>query len=134
MASITATRTNTVGSLYLSTLLSSPQLPDFLFLNSKRLTASYRILAECIHRWKFDFVNPTHGLFLFVRLAPDVVTVDEEKSYFDGLIAAGLKVSPGQLYKGVKGEFGWARIRFSFAEEVMKRAVARFNRIHERRR
>lgn len=113
MASITATRTNTVGSLYLSTLLSSPQLPDLLFLNSKRLTASYRILAECLRRWKFDFVNPTHGLFLFVKLTPDVVTVDEEKSYFD----VDCSWAEGQSRPAVQGRerrvwLGWNTIFF----------------------
>ncbi|UPX15483.1 uncharacterized protein EKO05_0005929 [Ascochyta rabiei] len=134
VAFLTATHTNTIASLYLSRLLSLPQLSSLLTLNSERLTTSYRLLAECLRNLKIHFVEPTHGLFLFAKLTNDLSTLEEEKSYFDRLTAAGLKVSPGRLYRGVDGEFGWARIRFCIAEDVMTKTIASFGQIWERER
>lgn len=134
MVLLTTTYTNTISSMFLSVLLSLPQLPTLLLLNSEWLTASYQILADCLHKWNIEFVQPTHGLFVFARLAKNIRTAGQERSYFDELLKAGLKVSPGRSYRGKEGKFGWARIRFSVADEVMREAAAKLDAILEKQR
>ena len=68
------------------------------------------------------------------RLAKDFLTMEQEQSHFAKLLQAGLKVSPGHSYRGKEGEFGWARIRYSLGEAMMKDAVAKLDAFHEQRR
>lgn len=79
-------------------------------------------------------MEPTHGLFVFARLATDLRTMEQEKLYFTQLLQAGLKVSHGQSYQGKEGEFGWARIRFSLSEGMMRNAVARLDAIFDQQK
>lgn len=134
MALLTATHASTVSTLYLSSLLSSSHLPTLFALNSERLTASYHILADCLKEWNVEFVEPTHGLFVFARLAKDLRTVEQEQSRFAQLLQAGVKVSPGHSYRGKEGEFGWARIRYSLEEAMMRDAVAKLDAFLGQRR
>ena len=131
MEQLTATHTSTISTLCLSSLLSSPKLPTLLALNSERLTASYQILANCLQKWDIKFVEPTHGLFVFARLAKDLGTTEYESHYFAQLLEAGFKVSPGHRYRGKEGELGWARIRFSLTEAMMRDAVAKLDAFFE---
>ncbi|KAL1641562.1 hypothetical protein SLS61_010077 [Didymella pomorum] len=134
MALLTATHASTVSTLYLSSLLSSSHLPTLFALNSERLTASYHILADCLKEWNVEFVEPTHGLFVFARLAKDLRTVEQEQSRFAQLLQAGVKVSPGHSYRGKEGEFGWARIRYSLEEAMMRDAAAKLDAFLGQRR
>ncbi|OAL53974.1 PLP-dependent transferase [Pyrenochaeta sp. DS3sAY3a] len=72
-----------------------------------------------------DFVTPTHGLFLFAKLAKGIKTAQEEKNFFDLLALQGVLVGHGRFYKGVEGDFGWARIRFSVSVDIMNAALER---------
>lgn len=94
-------------------------------LNSERLTASYRLLAEFLRTWGIDFVTPTHGLFLFAKLAKSATSADDEKRFYDQLTLHGLRVAPGRFQNGVEGDYGWARIRFSVSTDVMRDALKR---------
>ncbi|KAF3044289.1 hypothetical protein E8E12_004288 [Didymella heteroderae] len=131
MALLTTAHANTISTLYFSSLLSSSYLPTLLALNSERLTASYRVLADWLHKRSIEFVQPTHGLFVFARLAKDLRTMEQDTSYFAQLPQTGLKVSPGHSYQGKEGELGWARIRFSIGEELMRKVVAKLDAIFE---
>lgn len=106
MALLMTTYTNTVASLYISRLLCSPKLPALLTVNSERLTASYRHLPICLRKWKLDFMKPTHGLFAFARLDTSARDVQTARLFLDQLLGAGLKTSPGRLYRSKEGEFG----------------------------
>jgi DNA-binding transcriptional MocR family regulator len=130
---LTTSHTNNLASLYLSSLLAWSQLPTLLQLNSERLTASYRILAEVLRKWQIEFITPTHGLFLFAKLAKYVKTADEEKRFYDSLAVSGVKVGQGRFYDGAKGDFGWARIRFSLPAKEMERAVERIEAFFSQR-
>lgn len=79
-------------------------------------------------------MEPTHGLFVFARLTKDLRTMEQEHSYFEQLLQAGLKVSLGRSYRGKESELGWARIRFSLTEENMRDAVAKLEAIFEGQR
>jgi hypothetical protein len=132
MAMLTAQHTNNIASLYLSSLLTWSQLPTLLALNSERLTASYYILAQALQQRQIDFVRPTDGIFLFARLGMKVKSVVEEKAFFNRLAVQGVRISPGRLYNGVEWEYGWARVRFSVAVEVMEEALRRIDAFLEK--
>ncbi|KAF2015415.1 PLP-dependent transferase [Aaosphaeria arxii CBS 175.79] len=125
MSLLTAHHTNSIASLFLTSLLTWHQLPTLISLNSERLTASYRILAAALENWGVAFVAPTHGILLFARLGMNVKSAVEERAYFNRLAVMGVRVGAGRFYNGVEGEFGWARVRFSVPVEVMRRAVER---------
>lgn len=125
VALLTKNHTNSVASLYLSSLLNWSQLPTLLTLNSERLTASYNLLASSLRAWKIDFVTPTHGLFLFAKLAKKAKNASEEKTFYDKLALQGVNVAQGRFFRGVEGDFGWARMRFSVERNVMETALLR---------
>lgn len=118
-----------MASTYLTALLTWQQLPTLLKLNSERLTVSYSVLAEALKRWNVDFVTPTHGLFLFAKLARGVRSADEEKCFFDQLAAAGVLVGHACLIKSVAGDLGWYRIRFSISVDMLNVALGRMEKV-----
>jgi hypothetical protein len=64
-------------------------------------------------------------LFLFAKLAK-ARNGAEEKAVFERLEReGGVRVGHGRFYKGVEGQFGWARIRFSVTTHVMRDALER---------
>jgi len=127
MALLTANHTNNIASLYLSSLLNWPQLPTLIALNSERLTASYRLLAEALKSWTVEFIVPTEGIFLFAKLAKYAKTIEDEKDFYNRLALHGVRVGPGRYYKGVDKEFGWSRIRFSVPIKAMELALERLS-------
>ncbi len=123
---LTCTHPSSISTLYLSSLLTWSQLPTLLALNSERLTASYNILATFLRRHDIDYVVPTHGLFLFARLAKKVGTAREEEAFFHELERrCGVKVAAGRAFKGVDKDAGWARVRFSVSVVDMEEAVGK---------
>lgn len=126
---LTTSHVNTIASLYLSSLLTWSQLPTLLKLNSERLTTSYRLLADALRKWNIDFVTPTHGLFLFVKLAKHARNASSEREVFDELAVSGVRVGEGSGFKGVEGEFGWARVRFAVDVETMLKALERMEKV-----
>lgn len=57
--------------------------------------------------------------------------MEQENSYFEQLLRAGLRISPSRSYRGKKGDFGWTRMRFSLTEEKIRDAVAKLEVIFE---
>lgn len=127
MAMLTASHTNNLGSLYLSSLLSWSQLPTLLALNTERLTESCRLLTDALRQWNIEFVTPTHGIFLFTKLGRNIKSLVEEKAFYNRLAVQGVRISPGRFYNGVELEYGWARIRFSVSVEVMQTVLERIS-------
>lgn len=125
MAILTTQHTNNVAALYLSNLLTWSQLPTLLALNSSRLTASYRLLANVLEQLDVKYIVPTDGVFVFAQLAKHAQSVEEEKDFYDKLERHGVRVSTGSIYKGVDKEFGWARITFSLPVKVLEAALER---------
>jgi DNA-binding transcriptional MocR family regulator len=84
------------------------------------------MLAHFLTQRNIEFIAPSHGLFLFARLAKQARNSAEEKKVFDRLAGnGGVLVGHGRFYKGVEGQFGWARIRFSVHVDVMQDALER---------
>jgi len=118
-----------MASTYLTTLLTWSQLPTLLKLNSDRLTTSCQLLTNLLAKWKIDFIAPSHGLFVFARLAKSAKSAADEEKFYDKLAMAGVRVGEGKLYKGVEGEYGWARIRFSLPVDVLQTAIGRIEAV-----
>ncbi|KAK7179888.1 PLP-dependent transferase [Paraphaeosphaeria sporulosa] len=116
---------NTLASLYLSHLLTWPQLPTLIALNSERLTASYRLLATALQQLDVSFVTPTDGIFVFAKLAKHAQNIEDEQDFFHRLALQGILLGPGNVYKGVERDFGWTRVRFSIPVKVMEVALER---------
>ncbi|KAF2634811.1 PLP-dependent transferase [Massarina eburnea CBS 473.64] len=127
MSLLTTSHVNNVASLYLSSLLTWSQLPTLIALDSERLSASYRLLATTLQQWRIDFITPTHGIFVFAKVARNAKTVEDEIEFYDRLAVHGLRVGPGRLYRGVERDFGWARIRFSVSQGVMEEALGKLS-------
>lgn len=122
---LTAHHTNNIASLYLSSLLTWTQLSTLLALNSERLTASYRLLADTLTQLGVEFITPTDGIFIFAKLAKYAQSAEDEADFYGRLTEHGVRIQPGSIYKGVDKEFGWARIRFSTSLKVMEAALER---------
>ncbi|KAL5118874.1 hypothetical protein ACEQ8H_003197 [Pleosporales sp. CAS-2024a] len=129
LSHLTTNHATALSTTYLAHLLVWPQLPTLLHLNTERLSSSYRLLASALTKWNVPFVAPSHGLFLFARLARHARCAAQEKAFYDGLARAGVRVGQGPLYKGVEGEFGWARICFAVEVSVLQGALARVERV-----
>ena len=125
MAMLTTQHTNNVSALYLSSLLQWAKLPTLLALNSSRLTASCRLLTDVLEQLDVKFVTPTHGVFVFAKLAKHASCIEEEKDFYSRLEQHGVRLSPGSIYKGVDKEFGWTRIRFSVPAKKLEVALER---------
>lgn len=123
---LTSTHPLSLSTVYLSSLLTSSRLPDLRTLNNNRLTSSYFALADILRRHDIEFVVPTHGPFLFAKLAKKARTVEEENAFWRELEGrGGIKVAPGRVFNGVEKDGGWARVRFSIKEEVMQEVVGK---------
>jgi DNA-binding transcriptional MocR family regulator len=85
-----------------------------------------------LRKWNVEFVTPSHGLFLFAKLAKGVRSAEEEKRFFDGLAVKGVKVAQGTWFRGVDGEFGWARVGFAVASRELDVAIRRLGEVLER--
>ena len=123
MALLTTFHTSNIASLYLTSLLTWAQLPTLIALNSERLSDSYRLLATTLRSYSIEFIVPTHGIFLFAKLARNAKNAKDETAFFDRLAIHGILVGPGQFYKGVETEFGWARIRYSLPVPKMQKVL-----------
>ncbi|KAF2853187.1 PLP-dependent transferase [Plenodomus tracheiphilus IPT5] len=122
---LTMHHTNSVAISYITSLLTWSQLPTLLDLNTERLTASCRLLTEALCSWDIDIVTPTHGIFLFAKLAKNAKSATDEKRFYNRLAVHGVRVAQGRFHKGVEGDYGWARIRFSVSPAVMRDALKR---------
>ncbi|KAF2112763.1 pyridoxal phosphate-dependent transferase [Lophiotrema nucula] len=124
---LTTGHVNSISALYISSLLTWSQLPTLLALNSERLTDSYLLLVDALRQWDVKFVEPTHGILLFAKLAKNARTAEEEQDFFDRLAVHGVRVGPGRLYNGVELDYGWARIQFSVSLNTMRMAIAQIS-------
>ncbi|KAF1970817.1 PLP-dependent transferase [Bimuria novae-zelandiae CBS 107.79] len=125
MSMVTWGHANNLACLYLSNLLTWTKLGTLLTLNSSRLTASYRLLANVLQQLDVKFITPTDGIFLFAKLAKHAQSIEDEQEFYARLAQQGVRTSPGTLYKGVDKEFGWTRIRFSIPVKTMEVALER---------
>ncbi|KAH3904619.1 hypothetical protein HBI56_214050 [Parastagonospora nodorum] len=125
MSLLTKYHVSVMVSTYVTTLLTWSQLPTLLKLNSDRLTTSCQLLTNSLAKWNIEFITPSHGVFVFAKLAKCAKSAADEEKFYDKLAKAGVRVGEGRLYKGVEGEYGWARICFSLPVDVLQTALGR---------
>ncbi|KAL4865151.1 pyridoxal phosphate-dependent transferase [Aspergillus spectabilis] len=120
---------SSLTSIAATTLLNSPGLPSLMQRNSARLGASYRLLTAGLTRLCITYIAATHGLFVFVQLAPGCGSAREETAAVEWLAQRGLAVAQGQRFMGAAGAgagipvWGWVRITFSTSAERIARAL-----------
>lgn len=119
---------STLSNTYLTAILQSPALPDLLETNLKRLANKYSILTDALTSLQFDFLPANAGLFVFVKVAKNAQTWEEEADIIRRFAECGVKVSPGREYVGEDGEKGWARIGFSVPETMLREAISRMKK------
>jgi gliotoxin/aspirochlorine biosynthesis aminotransferase len=117
MSSLTAIST--------TALLSSPQLPGLLELNSTRLSEAYATMTMFLRRHNIEYIPVSYGLFVFARIAPNADTWEDEVTAIDACKEAGVVVSSGKGYHVVEKEKGWARLTFAIKRDLLDEALRR---------
>ena len=109
-------------SIYVRSLLGSPSLPDLVLLNRQRLAAANERLEQVLNRCGIEFIEPSAGLYVFARIAPNASSWEEEAEAVTILRKAGVQVNPGKTFSA---EPGWARITFALPDGALTEALTR---------
>jgi hypothetical protein len=125
------TQTSTLSSIFVASLLSSPKLPDLLATNSRRLGEAYATITTMLRKHGLRYIPSYAGLYLYVRIAPNEATWEEESRVVQKLKDAGVLVSAGRGYHGPENEKGWARIGFAIPKEELWKATKIMDRVFE---
>lgn len=122
------TTTSTLSSIFVSALLTSPEIPKLLALNSDRLTEAYRSLTAMLRKHNIHYLPAYAGLYVFAKIAPDAGSWDDESKAVQKFKEAGVLVSSGKGYHGPESEKGWARIGFATEKPKLVEALRRIDR------
>jgi DNA-binding transcriptional MocR family regulator len=114
---------SSLSSLITKSLLTSPQLPQLVDSNSRRLGRLYEILTSCLRTHGLEYFPASAGLFVFARLAPDVTSWEEEADMVRRLREAGVIVGPGRVYYTAEGDKGWVRLTFALPEDRLRQGL-----------
>lgn len=120
--------TSSLSAVFVTSLLTSVQLPALIALNSKRLSESYRILVGFLQKREIEFIPANAGLFVFARLAKGCRSWEEEAMIGERLKENGVLVSPGRTYHGLEEEKGWMRITLAVPEDTLREGLERVQR------
>ena len=121
------TTTSTLSSIFVSTLLNSPEVPKLLALNSDRLAQAYLSVTTVLKKHKIFYIPAYAGLYLFAKIAPNAKRWEDESSKIQTLKEAGVLVSPGKTFHGPDNEKGWARICFGIEKSKLEEALRRLD-------
>ncbi|KAI0886469.1 1-aminocyclopropane-1-carboxylate synthase [Annulohypoxylon maeteangense] len=119
------TMVSALSAVFVTRLLTAPELPSLIKMNSNRLGRAYGVLTGFFREFGVAYVPCNAGLYLFARLAGEVKTWEEEESVVERLKGAGVLVSAGKAYHGPEGEKGWMRVGFAVPEEELREAMRR---------
>lgn len=128
MSLTSSLHTSSLSAVFVTSLLTSVELPALIALNSKRLSESYRILVEFLQKREIEFIPAHAGLFVFARLAKGCRCWEEEAMIVERLKENGVLVSPGRTYHGLEEEKGWIRITFAVPEDTLREGLERVQR------
>lgn len=121
------TTISTLSSIFVSALLTSPEMPKLLAWNSDRLAEAYRSLTAVLRKYDIPYLPAYAGLYLFAKIAPDADNWDDESRAVQKFKNAGVLVSSGRGYHGPENEKGWARIGFAIEKPKLKEAIRRID-------
>ena len=60
-----------LSSIYMTAVLTSPQLPTLIELNKEGLRSSYELLTTKLKEWNVEYIPVKAGIMIFVRIAKD---------------------------------------------------------------
>lgn len=123
VALASSTQVSSLSSVFVTALLTSPELPRLVALNTKRLAESYQIVAGVLRQWNVEFIPASAGLFVFAKLAKGIKTWEEEETVMERLKESGVLVGSGRAFHVVEGEKGWMRVTFALPEEVLREGL-----------
>jgi aspartate/methionine/tyrosine aminotransferase len=118
-----------LSSIYVNAILTSPELPNLISLNKSRLKSAYEYLTTRLDEWGIEYIPVKTGMLIFVRIAKDAQTFEEEAAVVGKLKESGVLVQPGKMWGGIDGEKGWVRFSFAVKEEVMRDALERMGKV-----
>lgn len=125
------TMTSALSAIFVTRLLTSPELPALIRTSSERLGAAYATLTAFFVENGVRYVPCNAGLYVFARLAGDVETWEEEERMVERLKRAGVLVSAGRAYHGPAQEKGWMRVGFAVEESELREAIRRMKYVLE---
>lgn len=116
-------------ALFVTALLTAPNLDELIKLNVERLAKAYTTLTTFFKANNIPYIPCNAGLYVFARIAPKAQTWDEESAVVAKLKESGVLVSSGKAYHGPEGEKGWARVGFAVDEDTLDEAINRMKTV-----
>jgi bifunctional pyridoxal-dependent enzyme with beta-cystathionase and maltose regulon repressor activities len=118
---------SSLTAVAVSALLTSPELPQLIYMNSQRLSDAYSRLTLFLKEHNIEYIPVTNGPFLFCKIVADAQTWEDETEFVSECKAKGVSISAGRNYHAnVKG---WARINFAMMPEEMSEALLRLSKV-----
>ncbi|RMZ66210.1 aminotransferase -like [Pyrenophora seminiperda CCB06] len=126
------TQISSLSTIFVTALLSSPQLPSLISLNAQRLAVAYTKLTVFFKKYGISYIPCNAGLYIFAKLAPHATTWEEEADMVSKFKEAGVLVSAGRGYHGPEAEKGWVRVGFAVEEAELEEAMRRMDGVLRR--
>lgn len=123
------TQLSALTTIFVTSLLTSPELPRLIALNSQRLAHAYETLTAFLRDQGIPYHPCNAGLYIYVKIAPRATTWEEEAEVVSKLKSEGVLVSSGRAYHGPESEKGWARVGFAVQEHQLQEAIRRMGRV-----
>ncbi|KAI0139752.1 1-aminocyclopropane-1-carboxylate synthase [Pestalotiopsis sp. NC0098] len=123
------TQISSLSTIFVTHLLTSPQLPSLVALNSIRLASAYEMLVTFLKKHLIPYIPCNAGLYVLARLAADAKSWEDEAAMATKCKDAGVLLSPGRAYHGPEDAKGWMRIGFSVETTVLQEALRRLESV-----
>jgi aspartate/methionine/tyrosine aminotransferase len=117
-----------LSTIFVTTLLTSPNLDSLIALNKERLSLSYAKLTNLFKKHGIPYLPCNAGLYVFARLARRA-TWEDESNMVQKLKQAGVLVSAGKAYHVPESEKGWMRVSFAVHEADLVEAMRRMETV-----
>ena len=113
-------QTSVLNSIFVTSLLASPELPSILASLKSRLACNHALLTQALEKWGVEYLPTDAGFHIYAKLAKHAQTWEEEAEMITRLSSVGVMVVPGKSFGGVDGQTGWVRLGFSIPENKLK--------------
>lgn len=120
---MTTTQTSSLASIATAGLLTSPELPRLIQLNTTRLSSAYKQVTTWLKAHDVPFVPATHGVYVLARLAPNARSWEDEEEVVRRLKDAGVLLLAGRGFH--MREKGWVRMTIAVEPHVLTQALSR---------
>jgi aspartate/methionine/tyrosine aminotransferase len=122
------TQISALSTIFVISLLESPELDSLIELNSRRLSAAYAKLTSFFRKHGVPYVPCNAGLYV-AKLAHRATTREDEAYMALQLKEAGVVVSAGRAYHVPEGEKGWMRVGFAVDDGDLLEAMRRIETV-----